>query len=93
MNARRTPRRVLSAHLTNKVTQFAVDLGPSCRYSRLPPPPSPIARTVPADHRFWPDDLPVRFDERPVRNPQHRVQSRKPIALAGDPACAPFQLR
>src|SRR5271156_7202014 len=56
MDARRAPQRIVSAHLSDQISQFAIDLWPAHRAPRSPTPPSPIPCPVPADYSLRLDD-------------------------------------
>src|SRR5436309_765980 len=74
MDPRRSPGRVLSAHLRNELTQAAIDARPPCSLSRLPAPESLEASPVPAKNGLRLYDL--RQPEQARPEPDHPDQQR-----------------
>src|SRR5215469_2204432 len=57
MDARRTPQRIIMAHLANQFLRFVRNRRTShWAVPNLPRPKQPKPLAVPADHRLWPDD-------------------------------------
>jgi hypothetical protein len=56
MNAWRTPQRVCTAHLRNKLAQLSRDLRPANTVAGSSAPTRSKAGPVPADDGLWPDN-------------------------------------
>jgi hypothetical protein len=52
MDPRRTPKRIVSAHPLDEITQAAIDLRPSCPISLFPTPEDFEATAMPAQNGF-----------------------------------------
>src|SRR5258706_2253445 len=55
-NARRAPKPVLNAHLSDQRPQTGIDPWPASRIARFPAPIAAKASTMPANKRLGPDD-------------------------------------
>src|SRR5215831_10773672 len=83
VDARRTPKRVVHAHLPDQRTQPGLNRQPASQRSRLPAPIAAKARVVPVDERLGTDDGKYLKDRRkPAVKHDHdpAIRVRKPDA-------------
>ena len=74
MDARRTPKRVLSAHPSDQIAQVAINPRPPCPLSGFPAPIAPEPRPMPPQDRRRLNHLDHTEQARP--QPGHPHQQR-----------------
>ena len=78
MDARRSPQRVLNAHLPDQLPQRRVDLRPPAKRARLPTPVPTKAGPMPTDEGLGTDD---RDDLQDRRKPSIQLDKEQAIAV------------
>src|SRR5262249_27575234 len=64
MYARRTPKRILCAHPSDQCPQIGIDLWPTSKIARFPPPIAAKTGAMPAHEGLGPDDRDGLEDRR-----------------------------
>ena len=77
-DSRRTPRRVLTRHAPNQLSDLGVDLGPAWSPSRLPSPVEPETHLTPLNHGIGLDD---DEDGPPIRPDAGQPSPEDPVAF------------
>jgi hypothetical protein len=83
VDARRSPKRILAAHLANQVPRFLGDRRSSrLAAAQLPSPERPKPLAVPVDHRVLSGFTMTRAERQPVQNRDSRLQRNRSAAVS-----------
>src|ERR1039458_4653217 len=84
MDARRTPKRIVAAHLADQIAQFGIDRGAPASVPGFPAPPRTPTRAMPLDDRprLNDDERIQKAGTEPVKPGKQRpITAEKPYPL------------